>query len=127
MAVVWHHKLREQEPRWSSQGSVLTIHNVAHQGIIDVDYARKLSYAVDDLLDVERNRYPNTINVLARAVNNADIITTVSPEYARELQSPEFGAGMELLFRQRSGDLHGILNGIDVDTFKPATDPHIAA
>lgn len=126
MAVVWHRELRECDPRLTGQGSVITIHNVAHQGITDVDYARHLGYPVDALLDVERDRYPNTINVLARAIANADLITTVSPSYAEELQTAAFGNGIDPLLRQRAGSLHGILNGIDVETFDPATDPYIA-
>lgn len=127
MAVAWHRQLRQRDPRWAGQGSVITIHNVAHHGITDVDYAEHLGYPVDALLDVERDRYPNTINVLARAIDSADLVTTVSPSYARELQTAAFGNGIDPLLRRRTGDLHGILNGIDVEIFDPVTDPHIAA
>jgi starch synthase len=127
MAVVHHRELRRHDPRWAGQSSIITIHNVAHQGITDVDYAAQLGYPVDGLMDVERDRYPNTINVLARAIDNADLITTVSPSYAGELQTAEFGNGIDPLLRRRAGDLYGILNGIDIEVFNPATDPHIAA
>lgn len=126
MAVVWHRQLRRHNPRWTGQRSIITIHNVAHQGITDVDYAEHLGYPVDTLMDVERDRYPNTINVLARAIDSADLITTVSPSYARELQTATFGNGIDPLLRRRAGDLFGILNGIDIEVFNPATDPHIS-
>ncbi len=127
MAVVRHRELRRHDPRWGNQSSIITIHNVAHQGITDVDYAKHLGYPVDALMDVERDRYPNTINVLARAIDNADLITTVSPSYAKELQTAAFGNGIDPLLRRRARDLYGILNGIDIEAFNPATDPHIAA
>lgn len=127
MVVVRHRQLRRHDPAWVNQGSIITIHNVAHQGITDVDYAEHLGYPVDALMDVERDRYPNTINVLARAIDNSDLVTTVSPSYARELQTPAFGNGIDPLLRRRAGDLYGILNGIDVEVFNPESDPHIAA
>jgi starch synthase len=55
----------------------------------------------------------------------ADAITTVSPRYSREIQTPEFGMGMDAILRNRSADLHGIINGADYHTWDPATDPHI--
>ena len=127
MAITWHRRLRARDPERAGQVSIITIHNVAHQGITNVDYARHLGYPVHSLLDVERARYPDTINVLARAIDNADLVTTVSASYAEELQTPAFGNGIDLLLRRRSGNLHGILNGIDVEFFNPAIDPHIPA
>lgn len=127
MAIAWHRQLRQHDPWWTGQSSIITIHNVAHQGITDVDYARHLGYPVETLLDVESDRFPKTINVLARAIDNADLITTVSPGYAGELQTSAFGNGIDPLLRRRAGDLYGILNGIDIEVFNPETDPHIAA
>jgi len=57
----------------------------------------------------------------------SDAITTVSPRYSQEIQTPEFGLGMEGIFQKRSADLYGILNGADYDTWDPAIDPHIKA
>jgi starch synthase len=57
----------------------------------------------------------------------SDAITTVSPRYSQEIQTPEFGLGMEGIFQKRSADLYGILSGADYDTWDPAIDPHIKA
>ncbi len=64
---------------------------------------------------------------MARGLLSADIISTVSPTYAREILSPEFGEGLDGLLRARQDQLVGILNGIDYAVFDPQTDPHIAA
>jgi starch synthase len=64
---------------------------------------------------------------MALGVTYADLVTTVSPTYAREILTPEYGAGLDPLLRQRAGDLFGILNGIDDEEFDPATDPRLPA
>ncbi len=122
-AVIWHRELRYRSRALFHQRSVLTIHNLAHQGITDVTYARALGLEVDELLDEERARYPDTINVLARGILAADAVTTVSPSYAEEIKTPPFGEGLDRLLRQRGDRLFGILNGIDTAWYNPATDP----
>ena len=67
------------------------------------------------------------MNFLKGGIVYADAITTVSRKYAEEIQTAEFGNGLEDTLRKRSGDLFGILNGVDYDEWNPATDPHIAA
>jgi starch synthase len=69
----------------------------------------------------------DTVNFLKGGIVYADAITTVSRKYAEEIQTAEFGNGLENILRQRSGDLFGILNGVDYEEWDPATDPHIAA
>lgn len=122
-ALIWHRQLRYRSRALYRQRSVLTIHNLAHQGITDAGYARALGLEVDEFLEEERARYPNTINLLARGILAADAITTVSPRYAEEIQTPAFGEGLDRLLRQRSDRLFGILNGIDTAWYNPATDP----
>lgn len=107
---------------------VFTIHNMAHQGIIDVDYAAYLGIPTGPLLEVEQTgRYPGKLNLMARAIVAADLVSTVSPRYAREIMTPEYGAGLDGLLRSRADDVLGILNGIDVETYDPSNDPAIAA
>src|SRR5206468_2847438 len=65
-------------------------------------------------------------NFMARAIRTADIITTVSPTYAREILMPEYGAGLDSVLRERRDRLFGVLNGLD-DSFDPSHDPDIAA
>jgi starch synthase len=67
------------------------------------------------------------VNFLKGGIVYADAITTVSRKYAKEIQTAEFGNGLEAVLRQRSGDLFGILNGVDYEEWNPVTDPHIAA
>jgi starch synthase len=69
----------------------------------------------------------DTVDFLKGGIVYADAITTVSRTYAQEIQTSEFGNGLEDTLRKRSGDLFGILNGVDYDEWNPATDPHIAA
>lgn len=126
MAVAWHRRARDHGDWSPARASVFTIHNLAHQGVTDIAYAREFGYDPGPQLEVERGRYPDTINVMARAIAGADLVTTVSPRYAREILTPEFGAGLDPLLRQRSDDLVGILNGIDLAAYDPSTDAHIA-
>ncbi len=107
-------------------GSVMTIHNMAYQG----KFARELIGAIGlpwDGFNVRGLEYFGGISFLKAGLQFADRITTVSPTYAREIQSDEGGMGLGGLLRERSGALSGILNGIDIAVWNPETDPHIAA
>jgi starch synthase len=123
LAVIWHREQRTRSRALFPQRSVLTIHNLAHQGITDVGYARALGLEVEELLDEEQARYPDTVNLLARGILAADAVTTVSPRYAEEIKTPLFGEGLDRLLRQRGERLFGILNGIDTAWYNPASDP----
>ncbi len=68
-----------------------------------------------------------SLNFLKGGIVYADALTTVSRKYAEEIQTPEYGNGLDSVLRQRSGDLFGILNGVDYEEWNPATDRHIAA
>ena len=125
MANVW---LAERAGLGETQpATVLTIHNLAHQGVTDVAYARELGYEPGMLLPVERELHPGKINILARGISASDIVTTVSPRYAIEIQTPDYGAGLDGLIRSRADDLFGIVNGIDTDALNPATDTRLPA
>ena len=105
--------------------SVFTIHNVAFQGVAPAD--RLASMRLDPADFTARGfEYWNQISTMKAALVWSDRITTVSPTYAAELQTPEYGMGMEGLLRAREADLTGILNGIDTEVWNPATDPEIA-
>jgi starch synthase len=106
--------------------SVLTIHNLAFQGQFDAALFPELSlpaaaFAIDGV------EYYGGVGFLKGGIQMASAITTVSPRYADEIATADFGMGLEGLIRSRAGVLHGILNGIDTDVWNPATDPHIAA
>lgn len=109
-------------------GTVLTIHNLAYQGRFN-----PFTLALAGLTEggmVENGLgagVAGAFNFLARGILRADVITTVSPTYAREIRTHEYGEGLDGLLRSRGDRVVGILNGIDVQTFDPATDGRIAA
>src|SRR5258708_27885930 len=114
------------DPAWQHMGSIFTIHNMAYQG----------ESAGGFLFDagVPGRHHPTLLahqkedNLLGIGIAYSDVVTTVSPRYAIEIQYPRFGAGLETLVQTRNdqGDVVGILNGIDAQRWDPATDPWIA-
>lgn len=98
--------------------TVYTIHNLGYQGFF-TPFSLHLAG-----LDGGGEQY---LNFMARGIRFADIISTVSPTYAAEILTPEYGANLDALLRTRQEHLAGILNGIDYDLFDPASDPQIAA
>ena len=107
--------------------SVLTIHNIGYQGIFPASYYHDLGLdgATDHLHQEDLGR--GRINFMKTGILYADLITTVSPTYAREIQGAEYGMGLDDLLRQRSDSVIGILNGVDYVEWDPATDPLIPA
>ncbi|RMI20621.1 MAG: glycogen synthase GlgA [Calditrichaeota bacterium] len=105
--------------------TVLTIHNIGYQGVFSAEVLSPLG------LDAHRDLLPQedlqggVINFLKTGILHADMLTTVSETYAREIQTPEYGAGLETLLRLRSDRLVGILNGVDYEEWNPETDPYI--
>jgi starch synthase len=104
---------------------VITIHNLAFQGNFGPELMARLElpphlYSIDGL------EFYGRLSFLKGGLVFSDAITTVSPNYAREIQTEEFGCGMDGLLRHRSGALSGMLNGIDTVTWDPASDPKIA-
>lgn len=105
--------------------TVFTIHNMAFQGLFPQDYAAQLGLP-DDICSVDGAEFYGRLSYLKAGIRYADKITTVSPTYAREIRTPEFGFGMEGLLEHRSADLIGIMNGIDAGLWNPADDPSLA-
>jgi len=106
--------------------AVLTVHNAGYQGWFPSRTMETLLLPWD-MFTFDRLEAYDNVNFLKGGVIYADAITTVSRKYAEEIQTPEFGNGLEGIFRRRSGDLFGILNGVDYTEWNPAHDPHIAA
>jgi starch synthase len=105
--------------------TMLTVHNLAYQGL----YPREILEAIGlpaESFTVEGVEYYGKVGFLKAGLQFADLITTVSPTYAEEIQGDEEGKGLGGLLRARSARLHGVLNGIDIDVWNPATDPVIA-
>ncbi len=105
--------------------SIMTIHNIAFQGVTGADRIEALRLSRSDYND-DGLEYWGKLSALKAGLVYADRITTVSPTYAAELQTPEFGMGLDGLLRAREADFSGILNGIDMEVWNPATDPEIA-
>jgi starch synthase len=104
--------------------SVLGIHNLAFQGNCAEEWVEKLGLPYE-AYHIHGLEYYGQLSFLKAGVYYADSITTVSPTYAQEIQTPEFGFGMQGLLTDRHRDIHGILNGIDTHEWNPAADPHL--
>jgi starch synthase len=107
-------------------GTVITIHNLAHQGAFPARLLATLRLP-PSAFSIEGVEYYGGIGLLKAGLYYADRITTVSPTYAAEIQTPEGGMGLDGLLRTRASVLSGILNGIDETVWNPAADPHIPA
>jgi starch synthase len=106
--------------------SVFTIHNLAFQGNVDAGWVAKLGLA-PGVYSMEGAEFHGQLSFLKAGLAYADAITTVSPTYAREIQTAELGCGMDGLLRHRAAALTGILNGIDTDIWDPEKDRLIAS
>ena len=107
-------------------GTVMTVHNLAYQGQFSPDMLPTFGLP-GEAYSLHGVEYYGTISLLKAGLQFADRITTVSPTYAQEIQSDEGGMGLGGLLRERADVLSGILNGIDIEVWNPATDPDIAA
>ncbi len=116
----------ERRTEFASCASVLSIHNLGYQGLYS---KRSFPYfgLPWELFHGAGFEFFDKINLLKAGLSNADCLTTVSPTYAREIQTPEFGFGLDGLLRFRSEDLVGILNGVDLDDWNPETDALLPA
>jgi starch synthase len=106
--------------------SVLTIHNLGYQGWFDKSELYQTQLGWDVFHERGLEAY-DKINLLKGGIYHATMVTTVSPRYAQEIQTPLGGEGLDGVLRDRGGDVVGILNGIDDDVWNPETDPHIPA
>lgn len=101
---------------------VFTIHNLAYQGNVDKQWVPRLALGWERFTAADGFEFWDQLSFLKAGVNFSDAITTVSPTYAREIQQLEFGCGFDGVMRARADALVGILNGIDVEVWNPATD-----
>jgi len=105
--------------------ALLTIHNLAFQGNFERSWLRRLDLP-EELFSVNALEFHGRMSFLKGGLVRAAAINTVSPTYAREIQTEEFGAGLDGLLRHRQAALSGVLNGIDTAVWDPASDPHLA-
>jgi starch synthase len=104
----------------------MTVHNLGYQGVFPPDVWPLLG--IDPRwFHPEHLEFYGDVNFLKAGLVFADLLTTVSPRYAQEIQEPEYGYGLDGVLRARRVDVRGILNGIDTTRWNPARDPHVAA
>ncbi len=117
--LYWHDAVLGRAP------TVFTIHNIAYQGNFGLDTLNVLGLP-GHLATREGLEFHGHVSYLKAGVLFSELLTTVSPTYAREIRTPEHGYGLDGVLRARSADLVGILNGVDYDEWDPRDDPHIA-
>lgn len=130
----WHTALvpvylrTQRTDRTDAIATLFTIHNLAFQGVFEADFFHTLGLP-DYLFDIEGLEFYGKVNLMKGALLYSDRVNTVSPTYAAEIQTPEYGERLEGLLRRLSDErrLTGILNGIDYEEWNPETDPHIPA
>lgn len=118
--------LAAETPALAATRTVLTIHNVRHQGVFPKDALPALGLGWDHF-HVDGIEFYGGINLLKQGIVTADAVTTVSSTYAREIQTVEHGARLDGVLRARGEALAGIVNGVDYAVWNPATDPAVAA
>jgi starch synthase len=122
---VYLKSLYANDPFFKSTKTVLTIHNIGYQGLFPKDEYLRLG--IDwSFFTMEGLEFFDRINILKGGMMFADLINTVSPTYAKEIQTKEFGFGLEGVLNKRRNDVYGILNGLDYSIWNPKTDKFIA-
>jgi len=114
------------DPFFSSAATLFTIHNIGYQGLFPREKLPVCGLP-PETYHPEGVEYWGAISLLKAGIVYSDAVTTVSPAYSREIQTSEFGLGMEGILRNKSAALHGILNGADYSVWDPAIDPYIAS
>lgn len=112
----------QNDPFFKATKSVLTIHNLAYQGVFPKNQYNKLG--VDGhLFHTQGLEFYDQINVLKGGIIFSSAVTTVSPQYAKEIQTSQLGCGLDGVLRNRANDIYGILNGLDYELWDPKEDP----
>ncbi|MFC1848615.1 glycogen synthase [candidate division CSSED10-310 bacterium] len=123
-AIMWLATAPKKDKRLQNLATIFTIHNLAHQGRSSWDIIEYLN--VGQTYSLNEEGY-GEINFMARGIHHATMINTVSPNYSREILTPEHGVSLEGLLLHRSFDIHGILNGLDYEAWNPASDPRLVS
>lgn len=125
----WHAGLAPAYLRQTTEpagvASVFTIHNLAFQGLFPHHVLGELELPAS-LFTIDGLEFHGQVSFMKAGIQYADRVTTVSPGYAREIQTPEQGCGLDGLLRHRSGVVDGVLNGVDPAVWSPARDPYLA-
>lgn len=114
-----------RDPVFADTATLLTIHNLGYQGLFPAELFA-LTGLSDELLTPDGMEFWGKMNFLKAGLVYADFLSTVSPKYSQEIQTPEFGFGLDGFLRLRASDLYGVLNGVDYHEWNPRTDPYLA-
>jgi starch synthase len=114
----------QNDPFFKNTRSVLTIHNLAYQGVFPKNQYGKLGIN-GKVFHTQGLEFYDQVNILKGGIIFADAITTVSPQYAKEIQTPQFGCSLDGVLRNRSQDIFGIINGLDYEAWNPKDDPFL--
>jgi starch synthase len=125
MAPLWLKTVYAWDALFARSKSVLTIHNVGYQGVQPASAAAELLPVPNHAALHQDELRAGRINMLRHGVMYADAVTTVSPTYAREITTPEYGLGLEDSLRLRGSAVVGILNGVDYSIWDPRVDPYV--
>ncbi|HEY8670555.1 MAG TPA: glycogen synthase GlgA [Terriglobales bacterium] len=115
-----------EDPALQNSGVVFTIHNMGYQGLFPAEILPLLTLPWD-LFTISKMEFFGNVNFLKGALAYSDLITTVSRKYSQEIQTSEFGFGLDGVLKERSQSVIGILNGVDYDEWNPESDKFIAA
>jgi starch synthase len=118
--------LYEEDPSLGGTPTVFTIHNIGYQGIFSPDTLPLLMLPWD-LFAISKLEFYGKVNLLKGALTYSDFITTVSRRYAQEIQTAEYGFGLDGVLRSRAASVSGILNGVDYEEWNPTTDRYLKA
>ena len=125
----WLRTIYKDDPLFTATATVYTAHNLEYQGIfgyriLEIAGLADMGFIARPDIAPDLNQ---VVDMMARGLSFADVVNTVSETYAREIQTPQYGQRLDPVLRDRRDRLFGILNGIDVELYNPATDPHIAS
>jgi starch synthase len=121
----WMKTIYKEDPQFAETATVYTIHNLAYQGIFGYRILEVAGIAEEGFVYHEVPELANVVDLMGRGILFADVVSTVSPRYASEILTPEFGERLDPLLRARKDRLYGILNGIDTTEYNPATDMYL--
>lgn len=122
----WTKTLYQDDPLFARTATVFTIHNLAYHGIFGYRILEVAGVAEEGFVYPELPELADVVDMMGRGILFADVVSTVSPRYAREILTPPFGERLDPLLRKRKDRLYGILNGVDTEEFDPAIDHHLA-
>jgi len=126
LVPVYLHTLMASDPTFMGCRTLMSIHNLVYRGLFKPAVLPEIGLPAS-LFQPEKLEFHGDISYLKGGLVYGDALSTVSPTYAKEIQTPEYGAGLDGLLRSRSSVLSGILNGADYERWNPATDPSTAA